>query len=34
LFAQSTPALEAVVQLEGIHHISSITGDAARNVDF
>jgi len=22
------------VQLEGIHHISSITGDAARNVDF
>jgi glyoxalase family protein len=25
---------EAAVQLEGIHHITAITGDAARNVDF
>jgi glyoxalase family protein len=26
--------LEATVQLDGIHHITCITGDAARNVDF
>src|SRR5215218_10811097 len=33
LRVQSVPTLMGM-RLEGIHHISAITGDAARNVDF
>ncbi len=32
--AEPPTTLEAAVQLDGIHHITCITGDAPRNVDF